>query len=60
MKDINGNELTDNDQVALNTKKGQSFQKVIIEDGKYFLLGVVKTLLTEQLIKNFKITKCEK
>lgn len=57
MKDINGVELVNNDQVAVNTKKGQSLQKVIIEDGKYFLIGVGKILLTEQLIKNFKITK---
>lgn len=57
MKDINGVELIDNDQVALNTKKGQSFEKVIVEDGKYFLMGVGKILLTEKLIKNLKITK---
>jgi len=57
MKDINGNKLTDNDQVIVNTKKGQSFQKVIVEDGKYFLIGVCKAPLTEKLIKNFKITK---
>ena len=57
MKDINGVELTDKDQVALNTKKGQSFQKVIVENGKYFLTGVGKIPLTEELIKNFKITK---
>jgi len=57
MKDINGVELIDKDQVAVNTKRGQSFQKVIIEDGKYFLMGVGKIPLTEKLIKNFKITK---
>ena len=57
MKDINGVELDDNDQVIVNTKKGQSFQKVIVEDGKYFLIGVCKAPLTEQLIKEFKITK---
>tara|TARA_Y100000401_G_scaffold29233_3_gene21310 strand:- start:12132 stop:12314 length:183 start_codon:yes stop_codon:yes gene_type:complete len=60
MKDINENKLADNDQVIVNTKKGQSFQKVIVEDGKYFLIGVCKTPLTEKLIKNFKITKWKK
>lgn len=57
MKDINGVELVDKDQVVVNTNRGQSFQKVIIEDGKYFLLGVGKIPLTEELIKNLKITK---
>lgn len=57
MKDIYGNKLIDKDQVIVESKKGRSFQKVIIEDGKYFLLGVGKILLTEKLIKNLKITK---
>lgn len=57
MKDINGNTLADNDQVIVNTKKGQSFQKVVVEDGKYFLIGVCKTPLTEKLIKEFEIIK---
>ena len=57
MKDINENPLNDSDQVIVNKGKGQSFQKVIVEDGRYFLIGVCKTPLTEQLIKNFKIIK---
>ncbi len=57
MKDINGDELTDNDQVIINTKKGQSFEKIIVENDRYFLIGVCKTPLTEEIIKNFEITK---
>tara|TARA_S200002703_G_scaffold96071_3_gene83054 strand:+ start:5430 stop:5612 length:183 start_codon:yes stop_codon:yes gene_type:complete len=57
MKDINENTLNDSDQVIVNKGKGQSFQKVIVEDGRYFLIGACKTPLTEKLIKEFKITK---
>ena len=57
MKDIYGNKLINKDQVIVETKRGRSFQRVIVEDGKYFLLGVGKIPLTEQLIKNFEITK---
>lgn len=57
MKDINGDQLANNDQVLITTKRGQSFEKVIVENGRYFLLGVCKTPLTEQLIKSFEITK---
>ena len=57
MKDINGDQLANNDQVLITTKRGQSFEKVIVENDRYFLIGVCKTTLTEQLIKAFEITK---
>lgn len=57
MKDINGDQLFNNDQVLITTKKGQSFEKVIVENDRYFLIGVCKTLLKEELIKKFEITK---
>lgn len=57
MKDVNGDQLANNDQVLITTKKGQSLEKIIVENGKYFLEGVCKTPLTEQLIKTFEITK---
>lgn len=57
MKDINGKKLADKDQVIVNLKSGQSFQKIVVENDRYFLIGVCKTPLTEELIKNFQITK---
>ena len=57
MKDINRDELFNNDQVLINTKTGQSLEKIIVENDRYFLEGVCKTPLTEQLIKHCEITK---
>ena len=57
MKDINVDELFNNDTVLITTKNGQSLEKIIVENGKYFSQGVCKTSLTEKLIKIFEITK---
>jgi hypothetical protein len=60
MKDINGDELFNNDQVLITTKIGQSLEKVIVENDRYFLSGLFKTPLTEEIIKIFEITKYKK
>ena len=60
MKDINGDQLFNNDQVLITTKKGQSLEKIVVENDKYFSQGVCKTPLTEKLIKIFEITKYKK
>ena len=57
MNDVSGNKLVNGDQVIRNSPKGQSFEEILVENDKYFLIGICKTPLTKELIKEFRITK---
>lgn len=62
MKDINGVELWHRDQVLINEKNNPSpyryldVQEISVVNGKYFLVGPTRILLTQEIIKKYKIT----